>query len=1545
MSFDNSRTIFNPFNDYSSVVMPQGRVQLDADWNEFLAEIARRIQAGALDTMGRAVYPITTPDAFYISPSTTAWVVNIGQGRMYIDGLLAENHGPIGSALWDPALAELSGAPQPAPASIGNTPSIPFTSQPMFPAAAVQTNPQIKQDIPNAAGSYLFYLDVWTREVTWLEDPFTANPDYGPGMVDPGVGIDTSGRLQTVWQVRWMPAAMAGGSGPAVTCGTPDAKIAYPSGSDGLLTNGVVPNTSTGDCCLTTGSGYTGLENQFYRVQIHQGGPVGTATFKWSRENSSVATSVTNIVQGANPGGAQATVLTVASLGRDQVLNFSNGDWIELLDDNMELNGQPDPNYPSGAAYTFGKPGILCQIDTVDPTTNAIYLVTPPLNNPPTASANLHTRIVRWDTSPTLTTAETAVPATGTALQLENGLTVSFSTTPGSNGNFLCGDFWTFSARTDGSYDQLTSAPPRGTHHHYTKLSVVAFDAAGNATSTPDCRTPWPSSGENDCGCCTATVGDNQTTFGAYTSIQQAIDNLPAGGGTVCILPGQYYESIVLAGLTEVTLRGSGPQTTLYAPPAPGGAADQSGSTDTIATNSGISAIITITNSQHIQLTGFSIEAPDGMSCILLDQISSLAQVSVDLGASKDRVARKTIAGQVKKAASAAKQQADLAAAGVLAAQEETIAGKYKYIPDYPNWYGNGAKFATPFFLPSGSDVTLTDLVLTASTRPAIVAIQATLLNIVENRILMKDVASLWPAVYVSGAEITIESNWIGLQDNSDAGNFATAQIVTDLAANFAASTSTPVGNGGIQIGGYSTGVSVVDNQIEGGAFNAISLGAILLLNSNNQVQVSGLNGLFLASPVTSAGTTLVLPPTDANGNTLAADGPLQNILIERNRIGNVGLSAVGPVGFFTSTTPEIVSVANLTILGNIVSGSVQAPIAPFPARVTGLGYGAICLPDLQNLILRDNSITDFGPQPGAQVCGIFILNGEQVEISRNQILETRDWATIESAPTPLNGLQAGIAIPMVSPPALDQSATASTWAGASSQGVVKAGSPPVYQPGLPALRLDQNVVRVPLGCALEVAGYGPFSITGNQLSSGGTVPASAVPAPALTVLIFNLGAAVEFDTRTTFTELWGAVSNPAPPTVQLVDAALSKSTNGMVQFANNNCQLETRACGAVGISSVLVFTLDQLNFANNLTWIDGGGATALLNEAKETLTAAMDVLLLGTAVNISGNRFQEGLNSVVFSGITGGIFNITTGNISTNCLFSETNTAPFGVNSNNVCLAAAVASLLKDATLCKDISKKLLNGYGVKIAKASNRSQTNYSYADTEFAMSPAEKINVAVGQIDSTAADRVQQLSLNRQARLSQVSRIAATISTQSGATSKQATAATAEVTATKATIARFEMLKQQVTVQPPAVTATGWALYGVLYNSSNAPVSAYSLYFVDAGNTYQNAFGIAYSGADGSFQMVYAGPSAGHAAPTAQLFVQVCNASGDPIYTSPTAFTPANGVATYQAITLPAGEKPIGKLPTVFRGITLPKLNKSIDPADTPSGAEPNSDESKE
>ena len=66
MTFDTSRFRFDAARDFLGVVMQQGRVQLDADWNELVAEVTRRIHAGTMDTVGRAVVPRETPDGFRI---------------------------------------------------------------------------------------------------------------------------------------------------------------------------------------------------------------------------------------------------------------------------------------------------------------------------------------------------------------------------------------------------------------------------------------------------------------------------------------------------------------------------------------------------------------------------------------------------------------------------------------------------------------------------------------------------------------------------------------------------------------------------------------------------------------------------------------------------------------------------------------------------------------------------------------------------------------------------------------------------------------------------------------------------------------------------------------------------------------------------------------------------------------------------------------------------------------------------------------------------------------------------------------------------------------------------------------------------------------------------------------------------------------------------------------------------------------------------------------------------------------------------------------
>lgn len=554
MSFDNSRSTFDPWNDYFGVVMEQGRVQLDSDWNEWLAEFARRIQAGTLDTIGRAVYPANTPYAFQLIPSTDSGGVKhlgIGAGRFYLDGLLVENHGTAALAIWDPGLAELSGAPQIQGAT---QVMLDFTEQPYLPGAT----------LPAGDGPFLAYLVVWPRDVNYLLDP---------DLVDKAVGVDTTGRVQTAWQVRLLDVSKVAGG---ITCATPDSsipewqKLIEPSAAQ--LTTGFIATGTPGPCCLTPNTGYTGVENQFYRVEIHRGGlpatdntyplPVesATATFKVSRDNASVETGVSAIASVTNMVGSPASALTVMSIGRDDVLGFKPGNWIEIIDDVLELNAQP---------------GELHLIDSIDFASKTITLDSPVSATTFPVTSGLpdgtrHTRIRRWDQagkvyqsdgttlwvdlSATGATGDIPVPPAGTTLILENGITVSFDL-DASGGDIHVGDYWNFAARTaDGSVDPLTKAYPSGIHRHYARLGVVTFPS-----TFLDCRVKWPPASEGECCDCTYCITQEQHDADPH-AIQVAINKAAMTGGTVCLAPGVYSlrETVQIDNANSIRVRGHG---------------------------------------------------------------------------------------------------------------------------------------------------------------------------------------------------------------------------------------------------------------------------------------------------------------------------------------------------------------------------------------------------------------------------------------------------------------------------------------------------------------------------------------------------------------------------------------------------------------------------------------------------------------------------------------------------------------------------------------------------------------------------------------------------------------------------------------------------------------------------------------------------------------------------------------------------------------------------------------------------------------------------
>lgn len=415
MKGDFSRDTFDPSKHYTSVLMQQGRVQLDADWNEQQSIHHHRMAAGTRDVVGSSGAPLHDA-GFKITVAADSRSLVIGRGRYYVDGRLCENESEVGYAS------------QP---DLINPPDI----------IAAMTSAQ--------ATAAIIYLDVWSRSITALDDPFIRETALG--------GPDTAARIKTVWQVKALVAKPDGGGGFA--CGDTlkawDDLTTPSSGALSARAQPVAPSDSP--CLLPPGASFRRLENQLYRVEVHSGGALGAVTFKWSRDNGSVVTAVDRI---------NGQEITVRDLGRDDVLGFAGGQWVEISDDVRELSGTP---------------GQLVQIDRVDVANRVVMLKQAVAG----IDANRRPRLRRWDGG-SATGLQVVVPATNDGwMPLEDGVEVKFAP-----GNYAVGDYWLIPARTmtgDVEWPFTMPRPARGVKHSYARLAVVTLN--GPATLTvQDCR-------------------------------------------------------------------------------------------------------------------------------------------------------------------------------------------------------------------------------------------------------------------------------------------------------------------------------------------------------------------------------------------------------------------------------------------------------------------------------------------------------------------------------------------------------------------------------------------------------------------------------------------------------------------------------------------------------------------------------------------------------------------------------------------------------------------------------------------------------------------------------------------------------------------------------------------------------------------------------------------------------------------------------------------------------------------------------------------------
>lgn len=224
MKGDFTRRTFRPEKHYSSVRMQQGRMQLDADWNE-QAEIQQYLaRSQTRDLIGPSGVPAETPSGFAIQ--VRDGTLFIGPGHFYVSGILCENDQERR-----------------------------YHEQPDYPVAPLNINTAL------AAGGMLAYLDVWERHISGLEDADLIEVALG--------GADTATRSRVVCQVKLTPAAR-------------------PEDAMSLNLNTVTGRNDTraGLSVRLDGDGPP-AGNYLYRLEIHQRSANGP-TLKWSRENGSV---------------------------------------------------------------------------------------------------------------------------------------------------------------------------------------------------------------------------------------------------------------------------------------------------------------------------------------------------------------------------------------------------------------------------------------------------------------------------------------------------------------------------------------------------------------------------------------------------------------------------------------------------------------------------------------------------------------------------------------------------------------------------------------------------------------------------------------------------------------------------------------------------------------------------------------------------------------------------------------------------------------------------------------------------------------------------------------------------------------------------------------------------------------------------------------------------------------------------------------------------------------------------------------------------------
>jgi hypothetical protein len=450
----------DPSKHFMRVLLQQGRPQLDADWNQQGAILLDLLRQLAADLIGRHGGPEENCGFRIIAEGDDDILKKDGWSKELIDKSLAMLKRGEGDFLIAPGRYYVNGFP------CTNLDFLSFSDHVEFEQYALQKKKKI---------AYLIYLDAWERHLTQFEES---------SIVEPALrGKDTCSRSQLVWKVAALELNEQDFKDPAyemVKMRWHEILENWQSKHRGLLRVRATESAELDPSTPSTGSGFRGLANQLYRIEIHRGGDLASEqkpTFKFSRENGSVIFPVAHV---------DGKDVTLGSVGRDTLSRLRPGDWIEIVDDDYELERRAEP---------------LLRVDLVTPGSQQVTLSSAPQS---TVGQNpeKHPILRRWDHQEGDPRKGGLELREGAALikesdhdsywlALENGIQVQFRK---GQHSYRTGDYWTVPARvatSDVEWPRHRNEPqsmgPQGVDHHYAPLAIISYNGKVFYTLS-DCR-------------------------------------------------------------------------------------------------------------------------------------------------------------------------------------------------------------------------------------------------------------------------------------------------------------------------------------------------------------------------------------------------------------------------------------------------------------------------------------------------------------------------------------------------------------------------------------------------------------------------------------------------------------------------------------------------------------------------------------------------------------------------------------------------------------------------------------------------------------------------------------------------------------------------------------------------------------------------------------------------------------------------------------------------------------------------------------------------